>query len=89
MAAFMPPYHRWGVCYMVPRIHCSSAKVHVFEPDWIKLLVETAQLFPDVAPHHQESARRLFNHCWLIEIAIQVPVPAVHRIRRPQPVDPE
>src|SRR5512141_1912294 len=89
MAAFMARRHRGHVCYLVTRIHCPSAEIHILEPDRIKLLVEAAQLFPNVPPHHEESAGWLFHHCRLIVIAIQATVAAVYRIRRPQPVYPE
>jgi hypothetical protein len=66
MSTRMAGHHRRHVCYLAPRLHGAPAEIHVLEPHRIKLLVEAAQLFPDIAADHQESPGRLFYLALLI-----------------------
>jgi hypothetical protein len=73
----------------VPSRGGTPAKIHVFKPDWMKIFVKPAQLFPDVAARHEECARGLFDRTFAIQIPIQVSIPPVCGIARPQAVDPQ
>jgi hypothetical protein len=56
------------------------AEIDVFKPQRMKLCVKTAQPLPQIAPKHQERARRLIGFGGLVEIHVQASVTPVHGI---------
>jgi hypothetical protein len=71
----------------IPRIRRPAAKIHVFEPDRMKVFVETAQIFPYIAPRHEKCAGGLLHGALEVQIPIQVSIASVNRVPRPQAVD--
>jgi hypothetical protein len=51
----------WHILDAVARIQGPFAIIDILKPHRIKTLVEALQRFPDVAPGHQERARRLLH----------------------------
>src|SRR5579872_3778978 len=86
MASLMTSCHAWNIRNPITRVHCAPAEIHVLEPNGKEALVKTAQLSPNILPDHKEGARRLVDRACLIEITIQITIPAIHGVQRPQPV---
>ena len=87
MAAQMLRPNLRDVLYLVAGRGSPPAKIHILEPYRMKIFVQPAQVFPHVAPCHQERAGRLLHRALAIEIPIQVPIAAIHRITRPEAVN--
>jgi hypothetical protein len=49
----------------------------------MEVLIEAAERFPHVPPRHKERARWLFHGAGLIQISVQITIPAIHRIGWP------
>ncbi len=80
---------RGNILNLEARRDGAPAKIHVFKPDRMKTLIQATQLLPNIAPDHQKSARRLFHQTRLVEIAVQISIALIDRIRRPQPIQTE
>jgi hypothetical protein len=85
----MTPHDAGHILDLKSLVYGAAAKIDIFEPDRVKLLIEAAKFFPNIAPDHEEGSGRLFDKTGLIKGTIQIPILAIHRIRRPQPVDPK
>jgi hypothetical protein len=77
----------WDILDLMPRFDRAAAKIHVFEPYWMKVLVEAAHMFPYVAAQHEKGPRGLLHRAGAIQIPVQISITAVHRVARPQAVD--
>jgi hypothetical protein len=89
MAARMLRTNSRHILDPIPRLGRPPAKIHVFEPYWMEILVKAPQVFPHVAAGHEECARRLLHRTFAIQIAIQVSIMAIHGITWPQVVYPQ
>jgi hypothetical protein len=87
MAAQMLGANLRHILGLMPCICRPMAKIHIFEPHGMEILVKAAQAFPHIATGHEECARRLLHRTFAIQIPIQVSIAAVCRIVRPQAVD--
>ena len=73
----------WKILNAKPRVHRAPAEIHILEPDRIEALVETAETQPDASSKHQKCACRLLYQALLIEVAVQITIAPIDRIRRP------
>jgi hypothetical protein len=87
MAAQMLGANLRHILGLMPCICRPMAKIHIFEPYRMEILVKAPQAFPHIATGHEECARRLLDRSLAIQIPIQVPIAAVYRIAGPQAVD--
>ena len=89
MSADMAREYRGDILRPVPRKGCAPAKVDVLEPDRVKTLVESADTFPNIAPKHKKRTGGLIHFARLLQAAVEIPVPPVHRIPRPKSIEAE
>jgi hypothetical protein len=61
-------------------------EVHVLKPQGVEAFIESAHAQPGLTADQEKRAGRLFDISRFRKIKIQTPVPPVHRIARPQPV---
>ena len=79
----------WFVLGLVAGLGRAQAEIDILKPDRMKALIEAAQPFPHIPAKHQERAGGLFHRARMFQIAIQITVAPVDRIRWPDPVQPQ
>src|SRR5712691_1362772 len=89
MPTRMARYYGGYVLDSIPRIHGSAAEIHVLEPHRVKLFIEPAEAFPDVAARDEECSRGLLDRSRLVQIAIQITIVAIYGIAGPHPIQAE
>src|SRR6266404_3103511 len=75
--------------FVVPTVRVLAkpqTEIHIFEPERKEPFVETSAALKTRAPDQQARARGLLHLSGAIMVEIEVPVPAVQRIIREQPV---
>ena len=80
---------RGQILNFVARINGAAAEIHIFKPDRMEAFVQAAQYFPYFAAEHEKRTRGLLDGAGLFQVAIQIPVAAIHGVGGPQAVQSE
>ena len=75
------------VVHAVPTVAKPLAKVNVFEPDRVKLLIEPAKILPDFAAKHQKRAGGLLDLGRFVMVKTVATVVPVRWVMGPEAVD--